>query len=170
MTKRHEVGIYGKLMEIPPPEEVDQGRYHYFKCPMQPLPPMPDHIFLHYLDRARRTTSSERNPQAHAEDIFLNRLPKKLCSSIFTAGTGADATIFYGWGVHIVERPSALAQGIVGIASALICVIAFGFTWAFVDLSIAIGIGQVASEVLALANAAIYFTLQSYSSRFSRPL
>ena len=30
---------------------------------------MPDHIFLHYLDQARRTTGSEKNPQAHAEDI-----------------------------------------------------------------------------------------------------
>jgi hypothetical protein len=170
VTKRHQVGIYGKPMEIPPPEEVDQGRYHYFQCPMQPLPPMPDHIFLHYLDHARRTTRSEKNPQAHAEDIFLSRLPKKLGSSIFTStsGTGVDATISYGWGVHIVERPSAWAQSMVGIASALICMIVFGITWARLDLGTAVGIGQFLAGVLALANAAIYFVLQAYSTRLSR--
>lgn len=168
MTKRHQVGIYGKPMEIPPPEEVYQGLYHYSQCPMQPLPPMPDHIFLHYLDRARRTTRSEKNPQAHAEDIFLNRLPKKLGSSIFTTGTGVDATILYGWGVHIVERPSVLAQSMVGIASALICIIIFGITCAFAGLGTAIGIGQFAAGVLTLSNAAIYFALQAYSSRLSR--
>ncbi|KAK3312642.1 hypothetical protein B0H66DRAFT_607702 [Apodospora peruviana] len=170
VTKRHQVGIYGKPMEIPPPEEVHQGRYHYFDCPMQPLPPMPNHIFLHYLDWARQSSKSSSNhPQVHAEDIFLSRLPKKLGSSIFTTGTGVQgSTIMYGWGVHIVERPSAFAQSVLGLASALICVIIFAFTWGFVDLSTAVGIGQFAAGVLALANAAIYFALQAYSTRLSR--
>ncbi|KAK0642084.1 hypothetical protein B0T16DRAFT_224837 [Cercophora newfieldiana] len=164
VTNRHQVGIYGKPMEIPPPEEVQQGRYHYFQCPMQPLPPMPNHIFLHYLDRAKSTSSSN----THAEDIYLSRLPKKTGSSIFTARTGVNTTVLYGWGVHIIERPSAFAQSMVGIASALICIVFFGFTWGFADLSTAIGIGQFVGAVLALANAAIYFALQAYSTRLSR--
>jgi hypothetical protein len=129
---------------------------------------MPDHIFLHYLDWAKRNTRSGETPYAHAENIFLNRLPKKLGSSIFTSGTGVDATMSYGWGVQIVERPSALAQSMVGIASALICMIVFGVTWAFVDLSTAVGTGQFVAGVLALANAAIYFALQAYSTQLSR--
>lgn len=155
-------------MEIPPQEEIDEGRYHYFECPMQPLPPMPDHIFLHYLDRAKQTARSENNPQVHAENIFLNRLPKKLGSSIFTTERGVDSTILYGWGVHIIERPSALAQSMVGIASAIICTIIFGIAWASAGLDKAIGIGQFVTGVLALVNAAIYFALQAYSATLSK--
>lgn len=56
----------------------------------------------------------------------------------------------------------------IGIASALICMIVFGITWARMDIGTAVGIGQFLAGVLALANAAIYFALQAYSTRLSQ--
>ncbi|KLO82672.1 uncharacterized protein LW93_9876 [Fusarium fujikuroi] len=165
---RHRVGIYSKPMEIPPAKEVDEGRYHYFECPMQPLPPMPDHIFLHYLEEAKQKTGRQDNPAAHAEDIFLSRLPKKLGSSIFTSRSGLTSGITYGWGVHIVERPSGWAKSMLGILSALICIAVFAITWICADFDKAIGIGQYITGVLAIMNAAVYFALQDYSSPLSR--
>ncbi|CVK85989.1 uncharacterized protein FPRN_06373 [Fusarium proliferatum] len=165
---RHRVGIYSKPMEIPPAKEVDEGRYHYFECPMQPLPPMPDHIFLHYLEEAKQKTGPQDNPAAHAEDIFLSRLPKKLGSSIFTSRSGLTSGITYGWGVHIVERPSGWAKSMLGILSALICIAVFAITWMCADFDKAIGIGQYITGVLAIINAAVYFALQDYSSPLSR--
>ncbi|CCT67937.1 uncharacterized protein FFUJ_14598 [Fusarium fujikuroi IMI 58289] len=165
---RHRVGIYSKPMEIPPAKEVDEGRYHYFECPMQPLPPMPDHIFLHYLEEAKQKTGRQDNPAAHAEDIFLSRLPKKLGSSIFTSRSGLTSGITYGWGVHIVERPSGWAKSMLGILSALICIAVFAITWICADFDKAIGIGQYITGVLAIINAAVYFALQDYSSPLSR--
>ncbi|SCV52652.1 uncharacterized protein FFB14_12715 [Fusarium fujikuroi] len=165
---RHRVGIYSKPMEIPPAKEVDEGRYHYFECPMQPLPPMPDHIFLHYLEEAKQKTGRQDNPAAHAEDIFLSRLPKKLGSSIFTSRSGLTSGITYGWGVHIVERPSGWAKSMLGILSALICIAVFAIAWICADFDKAIGIGQYITGVLAIINAAVYFALQDYSSPLSR--
>ncbi|KAF5617908.1 hypothetical protein F25303_13153 [Fusarium sp. NRRL 25303] len=165
---RHRVGIYSKPMEIPPAKEVDEGRYHYFECPMQPLPPMPDHIFLHYLEEAKQKTGRRDNSAAHAEDIFLSRLPKKLGSSIFTSSPGIASGITYGWGVHIVERPSSWAKSMLGISSALICIAVFAITWLCADFDKAIGIGQYITGVLAIMNAAVYFALQDYSSPLSR--
>ncbi|KAF4448929.1 hypothetical protein FALBO_16736 [Fusarium albosuccineum] len=168
VMKRHQVGIYGKPMEIPPPDEVDNGRYHYYECPMQPLPPMPDHIFLHYLQEAKRSTARQDNPEAHAEDVFLSRLPKKLGSSIFRSGTGAASGVSYGWGVQIIENPSAWAKSMVGIVSALICIVTFAITWACVNFDKAIGMGQLVTGVLAIVNGAIYFALQDYNGPLSR--
>ncbi|KAF5010966.1 hypothetical protein FDECE_2929 [Fusarium decemcellulare] len=162
------VGIYGKPMEIPPPDEVDNGRYHYYECPMQPLPPMPDHIFLHYLQEAKRSAARHDNPEAHAEDVFLSRLPKKLGSSIFRSGTEAASGVSYGWSVQIIERPSAWAKSMVGIVSALICIVTFAITWACVNFDKAIGMGQLVTGVLAIVNGAIYFALQDYNGPLTR--
>jgi hypothetical protein len=93
---------------------------------------------------------------------------KKLSTSIFNASTGADGAISYGWGVHVIERPSALAQSMMGIFSAFVCLLIFGITWRCKDVGTAIGAGQFVAAVLALANAAIYFALQAYSTGLSR--
>ncbi|KAJ3544228.1 hypothetical protein NM208_g3169 [Fusarium decemcellulare] len=168
VMKRHQVGIYGKPMEIPPPDEVDNGRYHYYECPMRPLPPMPDHIFLHYLQEAKRSTAHQDNPKAHAEDVFLSRLPKKLGSSIFRGGTRAASGVSYGWGVQVIERPSAWAKSMVGIVSALICIVTFAITWGCVNFDKAVGLGQYVTGVVAIVNGAIYFALQDYNGPLSR--
>jgi hypothetical protein len=163
------VGIYQKPLVIPPPTEVDEGRYHYEECPMQVLPPMPDHIFLHYLEHARRKAHSDKSPsENHLEDIFLKRLPKKLGCSIYSAETGTHSPVSYGWGVYIVERPSSFAQSLVGIGSALICMTIFLVTWICAGFNNAIGVGQFIAGVLALVNGAVYFAVQTYSTGPSR--
>ncbi|KAF4447192.1 HET-like protein [Fusarium austroafricanum] len=165
---RHRVGIFGKPMEIPPPQEVDGGRYHYHECPMQPLPPMPGNIFLHYLEVAKKANGCQDNHESHAENVFLSRLPKKVGCSIFTSNTNITSSIAYGWGVHIVERPSAWAKSMLGMISALVCIIIFAMTWSCAGFGTAVGIGQYVGAVLALVNAAFYFALQDYSGALSR--
>lgn len=80
---RHQAGIYKKPLEIPPIAEVIAKSYHYHECPLEPLPPMPDNIFLHYLTCARRKSWHCEVPNAHQENHFLQRLPKKVHHSIF---------------------------------------------------------------------------------------
>ncbi|KAI1411796.1 hypothetical protein F5Y13DRAFT_190798 [Hypoxylon sp. FL1857] len=173
VLKRHQVGIYGQPLEIPPRVEVDEGRYHYYECPMEVLPPMPGNIFLHYLEHAKRKSkNSGKFSGYHTDSTFLNRLPKKLERSIFSETLGlTGSAISYGWGIHIIERPSTFAQnlvaGLVAIASVLICLVVFGITWSTASLENAIGVGQYTAGVLALLNTAIYFSLQAYFTSFS---
>ncbi|KAK3386672.1 hypothetical protein B0H63DRAFT_540648 [Podospora didyma] len=151
--ERYQVGIYGVPPEIPPPEEVRRGNYHYEECPLQVMPPMPRETFLHYLKHAKKKTLH------HNENIFLSRLPKKLGVSILKSST---PSISHGWGIHIIERPRSFGLVLVGLLSAFICLIFFTITWVQVDLDTAIGVGQYVTGVLALIDAAIYFALQAY--------
>ncbi|KAI1206332.1 uncharacterized protein F4807DRAFT_463821 [Annulohypoxylon truncatum] len=172
VLRRHQVGIYKQPLEIPPEVEVDEGRYDYYECPMKVLPPMPGNIFLHYLEHAKRkATSKKETPMYHADSTFLKRLPKKLETSIFDGDAAGGSSISYGWGIHIVERPSTSAlysvaafQAFVSVA---ICFIVFGATSATLVLDQAIGIGQYTAGVLALLNTAFYFSLQAYCNYFS---
>ena len=54
------------------------------------MPPIPANIFLHEL-----TESPELHPSAY----WMNRLPKKLGTSIYDAADHVQ----WGWGAHIVE-------------------------------------------------------------------
>ncbi|KAI2463817.1 hypothetical protein F4781DRAFT_437029 [Annulohypoxylon bovei var. microspora] len=173
VLKRHQVGIYKQPLEIPPQVEVDEGRYDYYECPMKVLPPMPNNIFLHYLEHAKKKAASKNEtPRYHTDNTFLNRLPKKLERSIFTGDvTSTGSNISYGWGIHIVERPSTFAQnliaGLVAIVSVVICLTIFGITYTTLGLDEAIGIGQYTAGVLTLLNTAIYFSLQAYCNSLS---
>ncbi|KAI1269239.1 hypothetical protein F5Y18DRAFT_179453 [Xylariaceae sp. FL1019] len=106
---RGAVGVYAKPDAIPPPDEVNKKAYHYFECPLEPLPPMPANVFLHYMRCAKHENWSEKHPGAHQENIFLQRLPKKMGASIWQQPTNSmtgSQTISYGWGVQIIEGPN----------------------------------------------------------------
>ncbi|KAI1086618.1 hypothetical protein F5B19DRAFT_129562 [Rostrohypoxylon terebratum] len=172
VVNRHQVGIYKQPLEIPPKIEVDEGRYEYYECPMRDLPPMPGNIFLHYLEHAKKKASAKKEmPLYHMDSTFLSRLPKKLGNSIFDHAATAGSRMSFGWGVHIVERPSITAQnlvaGFVALFSVVICLAVFAITRTTYDLDEANGIGQYAIAVLALLNIAFRFFLQAYCSSLS---
>ncbi|KAI0896205.1 hypothetical protein F4806DRAFT_496324 [Annulohypoxylon nitens] len=172
VMRRHQVGIFGQPLDIPPEVEVNEGRYDYHECPMKVLPPMPGNIFLHYLDHAKRKASSKNEtPLYHADNTFLNRLPKKLENSIFAGEATTGLALSYGWGIRIMERPNATAQylvtGLVALLSAAICLVVFGTTWALLGPDQAIGISQYIAAFLTLLNTAFYIFLEAYCSSLS---
>lgn len=94
----NQVGIYNKEPnEIPPKREVEEGRYHYFECPLPQMPPIDKRTFFHYF--------WEHASHAPTNDMtFHGRLPKKLGCSIFMAPS--ETTLTMGWGIHIIEGPN----------------------------------------------------------------
>ncbi|KAH7082073.1 hypothetical protein FB567DRAFT_581517 [Paraphoma chrysanthemicola] len=158
-------GIHKRPDEFPPQEELDGNRYH-FLCPKIR---MPVNVFLHYLHRARWNVWGE-----HAEDTWLQRLPKKLNESMLaewrqnnaiTQQHGGeaigDSNLAFGWGVHILDGPNHAALGIL---------IAIGITVAFVVSGMVVGfaktqeqgfaVGSFLLAILASVMAAVYFQLQ----------
>ncbi|KAK0648533.1 hypothetical protein B0T16DRAFT_116542 [Cercophora newfieldiana] len=75
-----------------PPDGISD--YEYLPRPLKPLPPMPAHVFLHYLDHGEGDLCLSRC-------VWLPRLPKRLHSSVAQAGEAAE-----GWGIHIIEGPN----------------------------------------------------------------
>lgn len=69
-------------------------------CPLSDPPPIPTNVFLHLLNSKR----------SHVRDTWLNRLPKKLNSSIHhdpaLLHSGCQA---HGWGIHIIEGANKVA-------------------------------------------------------------
>ena len=107
VQQRHIVGIYRTPAELPPEAEVLSQRYHYFECPTLNQPPIPSHLFMHYLYAARHFHNASPPVGIHSGTTMLNRVPKKLGSSIFAQAT-SDSEVF-GWGIHIVEGPNMAA-------------------------------------------------------------
>lgn len=147
-----QIGIYQQPLELPPQKEVEEQRYHYHECPMTPLPPMPAHTFLQYFRGHAPNCGSQSN-------IFCNRLPKKLGSSIMALNT--EQKLVFGWGVHIVEGPHrpvlALLTAAIIIAS-FVTSIVYNVTMHEAESGFAIG--QWMIGVLAVLLAAIYFHFQ----------
>ena len=94
----NQAGIYNKSPdEIPPEHEVEEGRYHYYECPLPQMPPMDKRTFFHYFwAHASHAPTNDMT--------FHDRLPKKLGCSILMASSSAPLTM--GWGVHIIEGPN----------------------------------------------------------------
>lgn len=63
------VGIYDKPMSLPGETDVQKGDYHYYECPMDPLPPIDHRTFLHYFWNHERHLHS-------TSKVLLDRLPK----------------------------------------------------------------------------------------------
>ena len=118
---------------------------------------MPVNVFLHYLHRARWNVWGE-----HTEDIWLQRLPKKLNESMLAAAQQGAATnqpnaltdpdLAFGWGVHILDGPNHAVLGLllcVGIAISFAKTQEQGF-----------GIGSFILMIIASLMAAVYFKFQ----------
>lgn len=83
-----QVGIYEKSLSLPPEAEVKRCNYHYYECPLDPVPPIDHRTFFHYL------WNSERHRSSHSR-LFLDRLLKKLNSSMFAPGNMKHLNL--GW-------------------------------------------------------------------------
>jgi hypothetical protein len=81
-----------KPWSIPPSDVPD---YKYSPVPLHPLPPMPEEVFLHYLEYGDID-------HIHKDKYWLARLPTRLKSRIIEA----REVPVWGWGIHIVEGPN----------------------------------------------------------------
>ena len=91
------VGIYEAPMALPPEREVKDGNYHYYERPLDPLPPIDHRTFLHLFWNYKDHLHSQSS-------LFLDRLPKKLNTSMLMQGPSDQLNL--GWGVHIIEGPN----------------------------------------------------------------
>ncbi|CAN9115727.1 unnamed protein product [Alternaria alternata] len=151
-------GIHKKPDEFPPQEELDEKRYHYL-CPRIR---MPVNVFLHYLDRARWNIWGE-----HMENIWLQRLPKKLDRDLIAeaqqakGNAPANEDLAFGWGIHIIEGPNHAVLGLL---------LAIGVAVAFVVSGMIVGFAKTQEQgfgvrnfllaILASTMTAVYFQLQ----------
>lgn len=88
------VSICNRPESIPPHTMSD---YEYVPKPLQPLPPMPPEIFIHYLEHGEGELNATRHD-------WLPRLPVRLDNRVID---GDEAC--YGYGVHIIEGPNRIA-------------------------------------------------------------
>ncbi|CAN9332493.1 unnamed protein product [Alternaria alternata] len=151
-------GIHKKPDEFPPQEELDEKRYHYL-CPRIR---MPVNVFLHYLHRARWNIWGE-----HMENIWLQRLPKKLDRDLIAeaqqakGNAPANEDLAFGWGVHIIEGPN---HAVLGLLLAIGVVVAFVVSGMIVGFAKTqeqgFGVGNFLLAILASTMTAVYFQLQ----------
>lgn len=122
---------------------------------------MPPHIFLHFLNRARRSSWDEHSP-----DTWFQRLPKKLNTSILdqvrrSAGNPDASDAIIGWGVHILEGPNQAGLSLVlalGIAAAfLVSCLLVGLAKTQEQ---GFGVGQFLIAIMTCGMTAVYFHLE----------
>ncbi|MCJ1438964.1 hypothetical protein MMC27_008354 [Xylographa pallens] len=148
LEERHRVGIMLHPMAVPPKGEVDNHHYDYEPCPLEPLPPIPDNVFMHYLN----------DPGPHRRPTWLRRLPKKMNYSLLNA----SEELVTGWGLHIIEGPNWVA-----IWTAAFCVTfvsgVFSTLWSILrnDVSGGFGIGSWLVSALTLG-------IMAYFSKWSQ--
>ncbi|KAF2819951.1 hypothetical protein CC86DRAFT_122886 [Ophiobolus disseminans] len=143
------VGIYEKPMSLPPVSDVKNGNYHYYDCPMEPLPPIDHRTFLHYFWNHDRHLGSTSN-------LFLNRLPKKLNLTMREQERLGHLNL--GWGVHIIEGPN---KKMISLCLFLIVLLSFAVSLSYSVATHAqesgFGIGQWIVATLAVGLSAVYF-------------
>jgi hypothetical protein len=98
-----DVGILHSPLSFPGADDIKQKIWEFCPCPcpLSDPPPIPNNVFLHYLN----------SPRTHPRATWLNRLPKKLGSSIHQNSepfhVGCQVR---GWGIHVVEGPNGRAM------------------------------------------------------------
>jgi hypothetical protein len=119
MLNQHAI-IFGSppTPSLPPPFEIDEQRYHYSGYDAEQLPMHRDVFYRYYRQRQKCDSRST---------LFLDRLPKKLGTSMTVLSQKNPHELECGWGIHIVEGPnkpvlaalvaSFLILGVVFIAS-----------------------------------------------------
>lgn len=130
------VGVLKTPSALPSDAEVISKQWEFCACPcpLNDPPPIPNNVFLHLLTSKRH----------HPRNTWMNRLPKKLNSSIYSSTNsqhpGWQAV---GWGVHIVEGPNGKAMMWLTVVTCLISFI-FAVLWSVVkgDTQGAFGIGS----------------------------
>ena len=147
------VGIYEKPMILPPETDVRNGKWQYYECPLEPLPPIDSRTFFHYFWNHRRRTS-----QDGTSSLFLNRLPKKVGTSMLQQE--ASNTLNLGYGIHIIEGPN---KKLLSVAVFVILVVSFAASLAYSLATHAqesgFGIGQWMVAAMTAGLGAIYFDL-----------
>lgn len=90
------VALYdpGAFCSIPP---ADTREYHYRPVPLDPPPPMPSEVFIHFLEHEHAGVMS-------AKKYWTPKIPKRLKQRLIDCPVPID-----GWGIHIIEGPNKMA-------------------------------------------------------------
>jgi hypothetical protein len=150
-----QTGIYEGPLAIPPKTEVEEKRYHYYECPLDPLPPIDRRTFFHYF---WEHDGHPKSGNLTRESLFYNRMPKKLGYSLLQE---TDPSKIYGWGVHIIQGPNkpilAWFVFVILVASLLVAVI---YDVRTKNADSGFGIEQWIVAVLTAGLTATYFRLE----------
>ena len=145
----NQAGIYNKQPdEIPPEEEVRDGHYHYYECPLKTMPPIDKRTFFHYFwDHANHFPTDDLT--------FHDRLPKKLGCSILMAASSTPLTM--GWGIHIIEGANwPLFPALVFAISLITLLISLGYDVAFKGRDSGFAIGQLIFTMLMAGLTSVF--------------
>lgn len=151
-----QVGIYESPLAIPPETEVKARAWEYFKCPMDPLPPIDRRTFYHLF----YSNLEDHSPSGSVvrDMMYYNRLPKKLNASILAGPSAGDG---FGWGVHIIEGPN---KPVIAWFTAIILFVSFLVALLYDILrqnaDSGFAIGQWVVAVLTAVMTATYFHLE----------
>lgn len=145
-------GLPKKTPCIPPPVEVDEQRYHYSGHLVEEMPMHPSFFYTYYWQDKRCDPRSA---------IFLNRLPKKLGTSLAVLSSSNPSGLEMAWGIHIIERPNkAVLAALLASFFVLSSVFAVGLN-AYIDVSECPLIkGYWFAVALAWALLAFYFAVK----------
>ncbi|MCJ1399907.1 hypothetical protein MMC11_003110 [Xylographa trunciseda] len=148
LEDRYRVWVFEKPLSWPSETEVEERRWD-FEHPLNPPPPMPAPAFLHYL----------KTPEAHHENKWLPRLPKKLMVSILQE----QAALPSAWGVNITEGPDQ-AVILLLLAFALSMSLLVSVVWSVCKNDVAAGmaIGQYLVAMIAIVATLIAATWQNF--------
>lgn len=116
---------------------------------MEGEPPVPPNVLLHML--------SSRLAPRHIHDTWMQRLPKKIETSIYST----NSPVIFGWGIHIIEGPEiwimkyALFTGLLGAFTAA------GLWWGLKgDVQGGTGIGSLILGAMGLIVASLLTFVQ----------
>ncbi|KAK1751160.1 hypothetical protein QBC47DRAFT_352026 [Echria macrotheca] len=141
------VSICNRPESIPPHTTAE---YEYLPKPLDPLPPMPPEIFIHYLEHGE----GGLNPARHD---WLPRLPMRVGKRVID---GEEAC--YGWGLHVIEGPNREVVFWLMMATTVASVLACAL-WAQIkeDMQGATGLGGLIVALPPSVLAAFLFRLGS---------
>jgi hypothetical protein len=135
----HRAIIFGNppTPSLPPAVEVDEKRYHY-SGHLVGEDPMHRDFFLMYSRQHK-----DCDPRGA---VFLNRLPKKLGTSMTVLSRKNPHELEFGWGIHIIEGPNkaAIATMVsINLIMGFIVTVSYNApTWALLILSSGMCIGS----------------------------
>lgn len=141
------MSICNRPESIPPHTLCD---YEYSPKPLDPLPPMPPEIFIHYLEHG----DEDLHPSRY---VWLPRLPMRLNNRVIDGSEPG-----YGWGIHVIEGPNREVVFWIVMATILASILA-SVLWSSIqgDIQGGTGIGALIVALPPSILAAFLFRLGS---------
>ncbi|KAK3642116.1 hypothetical protein LTR56_010987 [Elasticomyces elasticus] len=160
LEQQKKVHILCEDESFPSEDDVIKARtYHYMPCPTNPRgsPPMPSNVFIHYLHYCNLDADVPT-----CQNIWLNRLPKKLEESVVAEARSAGSqALVEAWGVHIIEGIDGAAVLWTTIVTLLVGIVPLLGTYIAMtgDVQSATGLASLVAAVIAILMMCIQIDL-----------